>query len=491
MTTYTATQKSTGTEITRNIITVPVTCLLSDQNGNPVAGARLTATLNQTEIFQGFVVPENVTATTGDDGVAVLDLWPNALGVNGSTYLVTAVNPDTGRKFLDALVSVPNSACNLHQIVTAEPYPAIDASQQALAAAQGALALVTAQADIATAKAVLTAADVVLTHADVVAVQALADDAHADMLAAQADATQTALDRLATAADLAQTTLDRAATGADAAHTALDATATAADRVQTGADKTASAASAVTATDQATIATTKAGEAVDSAAASEISAAAAAGSALAAQTAVDNLIETSWSGDQIVIGGVTGPHLTGPQGPQGIQGPQGLQGDTGPEGPTGPQGPQGIQGPQGLQGDTGPEGPTGPQGIQGIQGPAGSTAGMVTLTGAETLTNKRILPRTVSVLSSATPAINTDACDVYQLTAQAEAITAVSVTGTPVDNQCLVVEITGTAARAIAWGASFEPSTVALPTTTVTTAMLTVGFIYNSTTSKWRCVGAV
>ena len=48
---------------------------------------------------------------------------------------------------------------------------------------------------------------------------------------------------------------------------------------------------------------------------------------------------------------------------------------------------------------------------------------------------------------------------------------------------------TGTAARAITWGTSFEASTIALPTTTVTTARLDVAFIYNTVSSKWRCVG--
>ena len=50
------------------------------------------------------------------------------------------------------------------------------------------------------------------------------------------------------------------------------------------------------------------------------------------------------------------------------------------------------------------------------------------------------------------------------------------------------IAITGTAARAITWGTSFEASTVALPTTTVSTNRLDVGFVWNAATSKWRCV---
>ena len=111
----------------------------------------------------------------------------------------------------------------------------------------------------------------------------------------------------------------------------------------------------------------------------------------------------------------------------------------------------------------------------------------------QTLTNKRVTPRVGSTTSSATPTINTDNVDIYKLTAQTVDITSftTNLTGTPTDGQVLIIEITGTAARAITWGSSFEASTVALPTTTVTTAMLAVGFIYNSVTSKWRCMGGV
>lgn len=107
-----------------------------------------------------------------------------------------------------------------------------------------------------------------------------------------------------------------------------------------------------------------------------------------------------------------------------------------------------------------------------------------------TLTNKRITPRVDSTTSSATPTINTDNVDVYKLTAQAVDITSftTNLSGTPTDGQRLIVQITGTAARAITWGASFESSAVALPTTTVSTDMLTVELMWNAVTSKWRCV---
>jgi hypothetical protein len=109
-----------------------------------------------------------------------------------------------------------------------------------------------------------------------------------------------------------------------------------------------------------------------------------------------------------------------------------------------------------------------------------------------TLTNKRINPRTGTVASSATPTINTDNVDFYSITALTVDITNMStnLSGTPVDGQTLWIAITGTAARAITWGTSFESSgNVTLPTTTVTTTRLDVAFIWNTATSKWRCVG--
>lgn len=112
------------------------------------------------------------------------------------------------------------------------------------------------------------------------------------------------------------------------------------------------------------------------------------------------------------------------------------------------------------------------------------------ISSTNTLTNKRVTPRVGTTTSSATPTINTDNVDYYSLTAQTADITSftTNLSGTPTDAQKLWISVTGTAARAITWGASFEASTVALPTTTVSTNRLDVGFIWNSATSKWRCV---
>lgn len=129
-----------------------------------------------------------------------------------------------------------------------------------------------------------------------------------------------------------------------------------------------------------------------------------------------------------------------------------------------------------------------------------SAAGVIAVEGVvipsisstNTLTNKRITKRVGSTTSSATPTINTDNVDAYHLTAQTVDITSftTNLSGTPTDFQQLRISVTGTAARAITWGASFANGPVALPTTTVTTTRLDVLLEWDSVTSKWRCMAS-
>ena len=120
-----------------------------------------------------------------------------------------------------------------------------------------------------------------------------------------------------------------------------------------------------------------------------------------------------------------------------------------------------------------------------------ATTTVVGTDATQTLTNKWVQPRVLaSTANSATPTLNTDNYDMMVITGQVVAITSftTNLTGTPVNGQKLIIAITGTGAIGITWGASFEASTVALPTTTVTTNRLDVGFIWNVATTKWRCV---
>lgn len=124
-----------------------------------------------------------------------------------------------------------------------------------------------------------------------------------------------------------------------------------------------------------------------------------------------------------------------------------------------------------------------------LSGVAG-TDKAVSKIGTETLTNKRVTKREVTVASSAAPTPNSDTTDIYTITALAEAATLGAPTGTPTQGQTLLIRIkdNGTA-RALAFNAIYRAGTdIALPTTTVLSKTLYAGFIYNSTDTKYDLI---
>lgn len=111
-----------------------------------------------------------------------------------------------------------------------------------------------------------------------------------------------------------------------------------------------------------------------------------------------------------------------------------------------------------------------------------------------TLTNKRINPRLVTATSYTTDtgtSLDVSTCDQFEVTAQAGALLFNSPSGTPLGGQKLTIRIkdNGTA-RALTWNAIFRPVGAALPSTTVLSKTLYLGFIYNATDSKWDLVAS-
>lgn len=110
--------------------------------------------------------------------------------------------------------------------------------------------------------------------------------------------------------------------------------------------------------------------------------------------------------------------------------------------------------------------------------------------GTVTMTNKRINPRIVTAASYTTDtgtALSVATCDEFDVTAQAGALKLNNPGGTPVNGQKLIVRIKddGTA-RALTYDTQFRASSdLALPTTTVLSKTLYMGFIYNSADTKW------
>jgi hypothetical protein len=99
---------------------------------------------------------------------------------------------------------------------------------------------------------------------------------------------------------------------------------------------------------------------------------------------------------------------------------------------------------------------------------------------------RKAAKRVTSEASNATPTPNADTTDVHIITALAVAATFGAPTGTPTQGQQLIIRIKDNAtARTLGWNAIYRASTdLALPTTTVISKTLYLGFIYNATDSK-------
>lgn len=119
----------------------------------------------------------------------------------------------------------------------------------------------------------------------------------------------------------------------------------------------------------------------------------------------------------------------------------------------------------------------------------------VTLTGAQTVTDKRITPRITSAASTTSPwAWDSDGADQFAFTALANDLTINADAGTPTNGQKVIFrfEDNGTA-RALTWttgsAKSFRAVGITLPTTTpgISKAVY-VGCIFNSFDNRWDAV---
>lgn len=115
---------------------VNVTARILDQSGKPVPRARVSMRLTTNERYCGLVVPRETAQMTDANGRAVLRVFPNELGSEGSEYLVTisyagdgctpcgkasgsTATPGAMRHFY---VVVPNADCDLFDITELPPY---------------------------------------------------------------------------------------------------------------------------------------------------------------------------------------------------------------------------------------------------------------------------------------------------------------------------------------------------------------------------------
>lgn len=127
---------------------------------------------------------------------------------------------------------------------------------------------------------------------------------------------------------------------------------------------------------------------------------------------------------------------------------------------------------------------------------ANATAGTdyVSPTGTETLTNKTIQPRVVTIADATSVTMNGDTTDIASQTntQAAGTLTINAPTGTPFDGQKLLFRLKSTNVQTFSWNAIFAGGTIiSLPTSSTGSSKYDyMAFMYSSGASKWQMVGS-
>jgi hypothetical protein len=117
---------------------------------------------------------------------------------------------------------------------------------------------------------------------------------------------------------------------------------------------------------------------------------------------------------------------------------------------------------------------------------------VATLSGTQTLTNKNIQARVVVIADATSITINADTTDIATQanTQSAGTLTVNAPTGTPFNGQKLILRLLSSNVQTFSWNSVFQGSTdVTLPTASSGSSKYDyMGFIYNSTATKWQLV---
>jgi hypothetical protein len=124
-----------------------------------------------------------------------------------------------------------------------------------------------------------------------------------------------------------------------------------------------------------------------------------------------------------------------------------------------------------------------------------TTGVLVTETATQTLTNKRLTPRVVSIATAGTLTPPADDCDTYDVTGLLTGAIMGAPSGTPTESQKILIRIySPTAARALDWtNPIWQPIGVTPPATTVANKWTYIGIVYNSSKvptipAKWDII---
>ena len=123
-------------------------------------------------------------------------------------------------------------------------------------------------------------------------------------------------------------------------------------------------------------------------------------------------------------------------------------------------------------------------------GPSSGGGGEVTLAGTQTLTNKEIVPRPVTLTDAATVVPNFDTTDMGMVLTLSQTTTFANPTGTATNGQRLLLRITSTTARTLVFGTAYTTAGLPLPTSTSGGGLTDyILFVWNATTSKLDYLG--
>lgn len=174
------------------LTTVTVTIAAHLVVGSALPNGRVRFELTAPDVDGGIVVPQAASVSLDVNGEGSIELWPNSLGTQGTQYRVTVKSRNGGDLLYSGLATVPETNCNLHEIMSLAPPAVVDDAEAAATAAQASAAAAgvsatTTSTDAASATASASAAASSATSASgsatAAAASAVAADASADLAA--------------------------------------------------------------------------------------------------------------------------------------------------------------------------------------------------------------------------------------------------------------------------------------------------------------------